>query len=1013
MYTDRALIIFSLALALVGAACSTTSPPQADIADTKVITPDTTPQDTADTTAADSASVDTGAPDTEDTQLPDTAPTDTGSSPDTQTPPDVATDATPPSTFSLNCETDADCSVACADGACVDGQCTFAAPQPGCVIIDQAKGLGGCVDNGAANPVSPCLFCNGAVAATGWTSVLVSTGFEEDLGNLQLSNLSGSSATWHVSEARAATGVKSLYFGDPQKQTYDVDDRAAGRITTPPLIVPAGLGLSLTFALWMDTEETQAFDYLRVIRIEADGTEVELWHSDALGGTTEGAFVPVAIAIDPVEQPIQIAWEFDSVDALINGYEGVYVDTIRLTSGCCAGATDCDDGNACTADSCPEEGGQCVHEPLAECCNSSKDCDDGDSCTTDTCSGPGGSCENTLLAGCCNTNMQCNDNDPCTEDVCNTEDNTCTNQPLCCNADGDCNDGDKCTVGSCVEGQCSYEFICCLADSECDDGEYCTADQCVNGDCVSVPASLPGCCVPEIMNENFDGEEELDGWTFDTPNNGVGWQVAGVGTPQSPPNGLYYGNPVTLNFNSGSQNDGKATSGPIELPESVQITLKVKVFIDAESSNSYDKFWLRVKTEAATITLIQKSDLTTKVWKTFEFDITYLTGQTIQLEFEFNSQDSIANTGFGVLVDDIELTTSCEPKVCQNKNDCPSKFKCTAGTCADGVCAYVDSCCQTDEECDDGDVCSADSCTAGVCIFNPIKNCCVADTDCADNNACTLDICSGFGETCSNTPIDGCCLKNADCNDNDGCTIDVCEDNACSYTNICCAGDDECDDGDDVCTTDACVDSFCKYTPTGVEGCCDETPISWDFESPVVFTINQSTLPCTWQIADAGQAKSGSNTLYYGDLFGGNYACGANDGTALSEAISLMPGYGYTLHMEIHMATESGLSYDQLKVNLYHEGTQYVVWEKNQLGGTNAWETHTVNLNAFAGKTFNIEFAFDTVDGVLNSYPGVYIDDVKITSTCAGVACTNNAQCNDGITKSQESCDGGFCSYQL
>jgi hypothetical protein len=929
---------------------------------------------------------------------------------------DVIEDVEPPPTFDVNCVEDTDCDVECGAGVCTDGICAYSAPQEGCVIVDLGKGVGWCVEAGASSPQSSCLFCNPSLLADDWTGLLTSEDFEEGLGSLSISNLTGSEASWHVSQTRAYTGAASLYFGDPENATYDVEAHASARATTPMVLLPEGVTTSLTFALWLDTEQTPGYDYLRILLLEQDGTESQLWHSDAIGGTTDGNFIPIQVDLPVGEgQGVQLAFEFDTLDAIINSYEGAYLDVIRLSSGCCGSAFDCDDGNACTTDSCAEETGTCLNELIEGCCNTSAECDDVNSCTVDSCTGPGGTCLFGGIVGCCESVVDCNDDDPCTEDVCSELTSTCSYQPLCCASDDDCNDADKCTIGSCVEDQCVYDFVCCLSNGECDDGEYCTVDQCVDGDCSHGPALLPGCCFPDILTLNFDNEEDVSGWTFDAPNNGVGWQVASVGSPPSGPNALYFGNPAANNFDAGgSASSGTVLSTPYVLPTDVEIHLKAKVFIDAESSNSYDKFWLKIKTEADVITVIEKNDLTVGLWKPFQIDLSYLAGQTIQLEFSFDSGDSISNSGLGLLVDDLLIGTSCEVKGCNNNNDCNSKDKCITGVCSDGICDYVNSCCQGDDECDDGVLCTTDSCQGGACKFVDIAGCCESDFDCEDNNACTLDFCSGIGGQCSNDPIDGCCLSPKDCDDEDKCTIETCEANACGWTNICCASDAECDDGDDVCTTDACVNDFCAFSPTGVEGCCEEQPVNWDFETPVDFVTNASNLPCQWQVANAGKAKSGLNTLYYGDLAAGNYNCGgANTGDALSSEISLMPGYGYTLRFDLFMDTEAGTFYDKLFISIYQDDQKYELWTKAKLPQTKAWTSHAINLNAFAGKTIQLEFFFDTKDGVANSTSGVFIDDLKIESTCTSVACTNNGDCNDTFGFSSESCEGGVCAFTL
>jgi hypothetical protein len=69
-------------------------------------------------------------------------------------------------------------------------------------------------------------------------------------------------------------------------------------------------------------------------------------------------------------------------------------------------SANCDDGNACTTDSC---------DPATGCVNTdiSADCDDGNACTTDSCD---------PATGCVNTaDVICDDGDECTDDSCDPE----------------------------------------------------------------------------------------------------------------------------------------------------------------------------------------------------------------------------------------------------------------------------------------------------------------------------------------------------------------------------------------------------------------------------------------------------------------------------------------------------------------------------------------------------------------------------------------------------------------
>ena len=63
--------------------------------------------------------------------------------------------------------------------------------------------------------------------------------------------------------------------------------------------------------------------------------------------------------------------------------------------------------------------------------------------------------------------------------------------------------------------------------------------------------------------------------------------------------------------------------------------------------------------------------------------------------------------------------------------------------------------------------------------------------------------------------------------------------------------------------------------------------------------------------------------------------------------------------------------------------------------------------------TMQLEFKFDTKDGIANSTSGVFVDDLKIESTCVAVPCVNNGDCNDTFGFSTESCEGGVCAFTL
>jgi len=129
----------------------------------------------------------------------------------------------------------------------------------------------------------------------------------------------------------------------------------------------------------------------------------------------------------------------------------VTVDHICCGVGTCDASTNCDDGNACTTESCSN--GTCVRTKLF--------CDDGIDCTTDFCD---------PAVGCQAGAGVCDDGQACTADTCDLTLGHCTFADIICPGGID-----LCLVDSCEGTICSGP-----------------ADQIVE-ECNPDPADIPGC----------------------------------------------------------------------------------------------------------------------------------------------------------------------------------------------------------------------------------------------------------------------------------------------------------------------------------------------------------------------------------------------------------------------------------------------------------------------------------------------------------------------------------------
>ncbi|MCA9526781.1 MAG: DNRLRE domain-containing protein, partial [Myxococcales bacterium] len=175
--------------------------------------------------------------------------------------------------------------------------------------------------------------------------------------------------------------------------------------------------------------------------------------------------------------------------ALTAGPTGERIGWLGFPYGAvCNRDADCDDGNACTRDTC---GGRlCVFTAIRGCdaCDVDEDCDDGNACTVDRCA-PDGACGHAPVPNgtACSDDQACTSPDVCQAGVCAgpvncpggmgcDPDGACLPPPVGCQRDADCSDGlfcngaETCDVasGDCVAG----------APPVCDDGIECTTDAC-------------------------------------------------------------------------------------------------------------------------------------------------------------------------------------------------------------------------------------------------------------------------------------------------------------------------------------------------------------------------------------------------------------------------------------------------------------------------------------------------------------------------------------------------------
>ncbi|MBN1512802.1 MAG: S8 family serine peptidase, partial [Phycisphaerae bacterium] len=275
-----------------------------------------------------------------------------------------------------------------------------------------------------------------------------------------------------------------------------------GGDTTPPAAptnLTAAPGDGVVYLDWDDNTEPDLMVYMIYRATTSGGPYEEIDNDDpsefsdpyAVNGTT---YYYVVTAVDTAynesaysneasatpHAPVSCTFDWECNDGTYcNGAE------VCVLGQCQAGvAVDCDDGVACTADSCNEDTDSCDNVPNDAACDdgaycngtetcdaelgcqpgTAPDCDDGVECTVDSCNEATDACDHAPNDAACGNGQFCDG-----EEICHAT--------LGCQAGTapDCDDGVACTDDSCNEGTDACDNV--PNDALCDDGLFCNGQE--------------------------------------------------------------------------------------------------------------------------------------------------------------------------------------------------------------------------------------------------------------------------------------------------------------------------------------------------------------------------------------------------------------------------------------------------------------------------------------------------------------------------------------------------------
>jgi hypothetical protein len=165
-----------------------------------------------------------------------------------------------------------------------------------------------------------------------------------------------------------------------------------------------------------------------------------------------------------------------------------------------------------------------------------------------------------------------------------------------------------------------------------------------------------------VFSEDFESGLPA-GWTT----TGL-WHVTGECVVDPPCNGVqwaYYGQDTTCDYETGGTNEGSLTSAPITLPTlpvGGDIELTYCYNLETESSSSYDLAEVYIGGQ------LLQSPADSAAWNTSTINLNNFAGQTVTIEFRFDTVDGVYNEFHGWQVDLIEITSTDF----QCNSDCPA-----------------------------------------------------------------------------------------------------------------------------------------------------------------------------------------------------------------------------------------------------------------------------------------------------------------------------------------------------
>lgn len=246
--------------------------------------------------------------------------------------------------------------------------------------------------------------------------------------------------------------------------------------------------------------------------------------------------------------------------------------------------------------------------------------------------------------------------------------------------------------GAVVEGQGKDGHVAthwgppggCNVPADCDDSDSCTIDICDSGICQHSASGAVGCCGGVAFADSFD--KGLGKWTVTDSYNGstsggIVWSASGIygsdGTLRaaSPPAAAYFGrtdvpcsddaSKFCASYDNGKSVGSVMTSQEFAIPNAASVSLTFQLFLDVESGFADSVQISVLPTGGSKKIVADKQTLwptgsTSGKFQAQTLDLTNYAGQKVKLEVRFESYGNSNNSGQGVFLDDLVVSTACK-----------------------------------------------------------------------------------------------------------------------------------------------------------------------------------------------------------------------------------------------------------------------------------------------------------------------------------------------------------------